>query len=110
MLHSPWGPPRIKWGGEAQVTTDKYTVYTEYRVGAMILVRGGNIGKNFIYEFLSSPVLQWRRQNFGSGRGTFSTNVLIKDVLKNFEKLKTNLQKNFKKILQNYSKIKFNRI
>ena len=28
---------------------------------------GGNIGQNFIHDFLSSPVLQWRRQNFGSG-------------------------------------------
>ena len=33
---------------------------------------------NFIHEVLSSPVLQWRRQNFGSG-GTFNMNVLIKD-------------------------------
>ena len=29
----------------------------------------GNIGQNFIHEFLSSPVLQWRRQNFASGEG-----------------------------------------
>ena len=28
---------------------------------------GGDTTQNFIYEFLSSPVLQWRRQNFGSG-------------------------------------------
>ena len=46
------------WGGGAQVTTDKYTVYTVDRGGAKILVRGGNIEKNFIHEFLSSPVLQ----------------------------------------------------
>ena len=25
----------------------------------------GDIGQNFIHDFLSSPVLQWRRQNFG---------------------------------------------
>ena len=25
-----------------------------------------NIRQNFIHKFLSSPVLQWRRQNFGS--------------------------------------------
>ena len=25
-----------------------------------------NIKQNFIHEFLSSPVLQWRRQNLGS--------------------------------------------
>ena len=37
-----------------------------YRGGARILVQGGNIKQNFIHEFLSSPVLQWRRQNFGS--------------------------------------------
>ena len=28
---------------------------------------GRDIGQNFIHDFLSSPVLQWRRQNFGSG-------------------------------------------
>ena len=28
---------------------------------------GEYIGQNFIHDFLSSPVLQWRRQNFGSG-------------------------------------------
>ena len=49
------------------MTTDKYTLYTVYRGGAEILVRGENIGKNFMHEFLSSPVLQWLRQNFGSG-------------------------------------------
>ena len=42
----------------------------------------GDIGQNFIHDFLSSPVLQWRRQNFGSV-GTFSKIVLIKDFLKN---------------------------
>ena len=34
---------------------------------ARILVWGKNIGQNFIHDFLSSPVLQWRRQNFSSG-------------------------------------------
>ena len=29
----------------------------------------GNITQNFIHNFLPSPVLQWRRQNFGSGEG-----------------------------------------
>ena len=62
----PWGPPCIKIGG-AQVKTDKYTVYTVYKGGARIFVRGGNIKQNFIHEFLSSPVLQWRRQKFASG-------------------------------------------
>ena len=38
----------------------------------------GDIGQNFLHDFLSSPVLQWRRQNFGSV-GTFSKNLLIKD-------------------------------
>ena len=42
---------------------------------------GGNISKNFIHEFLSSPVLQWRLQNFGWEK-TFSTNLLIKDFWK----------------------------
>ena len=39
----------------------------------------GKHQQNFIYEFLSRFVLQWRRQNFGSGE-TFSKNVLIKDI------------------------------
>ena len=47
------------------------------RGGARILVRG-DIKQNFIHEFLSRFVLQWRRQNFGSGE-TFSQNVRIKD-------------------------------
>ena len=34
----PWGPPRIKIGGGAQVRNDKYTVYTVYMGGARILV------------------------------------------------------------------------
>ena len=37
------------------------------RGNARILVWGEDIGQNFIHDFLSSPVLQWRRQNFGSG-------------------------------------------
>ena len=40
---------------------------------------GGKLGQNFIHEFLSSPVLQWRRQNFGSGEQKFRKNVLIKN-------------------------------
>ena len=59
-----------------------------FRGGARILVEG-DIKQNFIHDFLSSPVLQWRRQNFGSGRG-FSKNVLFKD-LKNFKNLHKNL-------------------
>ena len=57
------------------------------------LVGGGNIGKNFIHEFHSSPVLIWRRQTFGSG-GTFSKNVLIKDfwkIMKSLQKICTKI-------------------
>ena len=55
--------------------------------GTKILVWGrGNIRQNFIHEFLSSPVLQWRRQKFSSEK-TFSENVLIKDFLKTFRKI-----------------------
>ena len=42
------------------------------RIGARILVRGTS---DKISKFLWSRVLQWRRQNFGSG-GTFRKNVL----------------------------------
>ena len=86
----PWGPPRIKIWGRAQVTTDKYTVYTVYRGGARILVRRGNIGKNFIHEFLSSPVLQWHRKNFGSG-GDILHKCTHQRHLKNFEKFITKI-------------------
>ena len=85
------------------MTTDKYTVYsyTVYRGGARILVRGGNIGQNFTHEFLSSPVLQWRRQNFGWGEKI--QQKCTHQRLLNFEKFIKNLHKNlkqFSKILQ----------
>ena len=45
--------------------------------GARILVWGGrNIGQKFHILSLIKPL--WRRQNFGSKKGTFSKNVLIK--------------------------------
>ena len=55
------GSVTYKNWGEAQVTIDKYTVYTVYRGGARILVRKENVEQNYIHEFLSSPVLQWPR-------------------------------------------------
>ena len=56
------------WGGGAQVTTDKYTVYTVlYTRAAPGFWLEGEHRKNFIHEFLLSPVLQWRLQNFASG-------------------------------------------
>ena len=59
-----WDPPHIKTGGGAQVTTDKYTVYKFilYTGAAPGFWFEGGTGKNFIHEFLSSPILQWRRQ------------------------------------------------
>ena len=79
------GSATYKNGGGAQVTTDKYTVYTVlYTRAAPGFWFEGEHRKNFIHEFLSSPVLQWRVQNFGWGGGTISTNVLIKDFLKIF--------------------------
>ena len=70
--------------GVAQVTNDKYTVYTVLYTGFWF--KGGEHRKNFIHEFFLSPVLQWRLQNFAS-RCTFSTNVLIKDFCKIFKNL-----------------------
>ena len=68
----------------------------------------GNIRQNEymnerIHEFLSSPVLQWRRQNFGSEK-TFSENVLIKDFRKNFEKFIKQLAQKFKKFSKIFQK------
>ena len=40
---------------------------------------GGKLGQNFIHEFLSIPVLQWPRQNFGSKGRNSAKNVLLKD-------------------------------
>ena len=55
-----------------------------HRGDAKILVRGRrNIEQNFIHEFLSSPVLQWRSQNLGSGE----TLCIHQRLLKNFGKL-----------------------
>ena len=75
--------------------------------GARILVRGGNIEQNFIHEFLSSPVLQWCRQNFGYGGN--SAKMYSSKTIEKFEKFIKNLHINLK-YSPKYSKIKFNRI
>ena len=88
-----------------------YFVYVYLTVAAPRFWLGGrgNIRQNLIHEFLSSPVLQWRRQNFGSEK-TFSENVLIKDFLKSFRKIyKTICTKIFKNSPK-FSKIKFKQI
>ena len=103
----PWGPPRIKIGG-GHKWQHKYTLYILYTGAAPEFWWGGDIRKNFIHEFLSSPVLQWRLQNFG-WKKTFSRNILIKDFWKILKKFIKHLHKNLK-FLQNSSKIKFNRI
>ena len=47
-----------------------------------------DIGQNFIYDFLSTPVLQWRRQNFGSGRHSVKmhSSKTFENVLKIYKK------------------------
>ena len=73
-----------------------------------ILVRGGNITQNVKHEFYSSPVLQWHRQNFGSGGG-HSTKMYSSKTFENFE----NFIKESALIFKNspkFFKIKFNRI
>ena len=64
-----------------------------FRGNAKILVRGGNIGQNFIHDFLSSPVLQWRRQNFGSG--THSAKMRSSKTFENFLKIYKKLAQKF---------------
>ena len=59
--------------------------------GARILVRG-DTGQNFIHEFLSSPVLQWRRQNFGSGGGHSAKMYSSKTFEKSIKHLHKNLK------------------
>ena len=49
--------------------THVYFIYV-YLTGAapgLWFGRKGNIRQNLIYKFLSSPALQWRRQNLGWG-------------------------------------------
>ena len=48
--------------------TRVYFIYVYLTEAAPRFWFGGrkNIRQNFKHEFLSSPVLQWRRQNFGS--------------------------------------------
>ena len=68
----------IKFKNVLDTHVYKYFIYVYLTGAAPKFWFVGNIGQNFIHEFLSSPVLQWRLQNFGS-RGTFIKNVLIKD-------------------------------
>ena len=49
------------------MTTEKYTVYILLTGAAREFWFEKEHRKNFIHEFLSIPVLQWSRQNFGSG-------------------------------------------
>ena len=74
------------------------------RGSARILVRGEDIGQNFIHDFLSSPVLQWRRQNFGSGG--YLAKMHSSKTLKKFEKFIKKLHKN----LMNYPNFIKNKI
>ena len=64
--------------------------------------------QNFIHEFFSSPILQWRRQNLSS-KG-HSAKMYSPKTLKNFEKFIKQFAQKFKKS-QNFfqKKIKFNR-
>ena len=79
-----------------------------FRGNAKILVRGGDIGKNFIHDFLSSPVLQWSRQNFGSGR--HSAKMRSSKTFEKFLKIYKKFAHKFVKLLQILLTIKFNRI
>ena len=69
------------------------------------------------WEIVISGWESWTAQDFGSGGQrtkfrfgeTFSKNELIKDFYKNFQNLLKYLLKNLK-ILQNFSKLKLNKI
>ena len=63
-----------------------------FRGNARILVRRGNIGQNFIHDFRLSPVLQWRRKNYGWG--DIQQKCTHQRLLKKFEKFIKNLHKN----------------
>ena len=53
---------------------------------------GGDIGQNFIHEFLSSPVLQWRRKISVLG-GHSAKMYSLKNVLKFIKKICTKIYK-----------------
>ena len=59
-----------------------------------------NIEQNFIHEFLSSPLLQWRSQNLGSGE----TLCIHQRLLKIFGKLIKQLVQKFKKFSKIFQK------
>ena len=65
-----------------------------FRGGDRILVQGWNIGQNFIHDFLSSPVLQWRLQNFGWG--DIQQKCTHEKFIKNWHKNLINSPKFFK--------------
>ena len=73
-----------------------------FRCGARILVEG-DIKQNFIHDsFLSSPVLQWSRQNSVLEGGNIQQKCSNRRLKKNLEKYKRFAQKfnKFSKIFQ----------
>ena len=65
-----------------------------FRCGARILVEG-DIKQNFIHDSsLSSPVLQWSRQNSVRKGGDIQQKCTHKRLTKNFEKFIKQLHKN----------------
>ena len=87
------------------MTTDIYIQYIIYTGAAPgFWFEGGTFENNFINEFLSSTVLQWRRQNFGSGG--HSTQM---HSSKTFEKSRK-IYKTFKQNFKNYPKFFKNKI
>ena len=77
--------------------THVYFIYVYPTVAAPRFWFGGrgNIRQTFIHEFLSSPVLQWRRQNFGSEKT--ARMYSSKTFEKNFEKFIKQFAQKFEK-------------
>ena len=57
----------IKFKNVLDTNRYEFFIFVYLTMAATKFWFGGNSEQNFIHEFLSSPVLQWYRQNFGSG-------------------------------------------
>ena len=77
--------PQFTFHSQQQLTKAIITIISSS--GSRTLIRGGGaIEQKFIHEFISSPVLQWRRQNFDSEEGDIQQKCTKQRILKNCKK------------------------
>ena len=73
---------------------------------------GGNIGQSSIHDLISSPVLQWRRQNFGSGTHSakMRSSKTFEKIFKIYKKICTKILKILQILLKIKNLIEFKKI